>query len=213
MFLGYAAGVGKTYAMLIEARLRAGRGEDVVIGHLGPHTRPETMAFAKGMARVTPELIEYRGRHFPEIDTKAVIARRPQWVVVDELAHTNAPGTHYEKRWESVEEILNAGINVLSTLNVQHVESLNDYVYQVSGVRVTETVPDEVIAGADVVVVDADPDELIARVRRGAVVAHDEIGLALTHFFRKPVLVALRGRAFEIGGRGSEDSGQPKGRQ
>ena len=127
-----------------------------------------------------------------------MIARHPQWVVIDELAHTNVPGARHEKRWKSVEEILDAGIGVLSTLNVQHIASLNDYVYQVSGVRVHETVPDELVECAEVIVVDADPDELLARVRQGAVVPLDEVGQALQHFFRRPTLVALRERALAI---------------
>lgn len=198
VFLGYAAGVGKTYAMLVEARLRAGRGEDVVVGFLGPHLRTETRKLAEGMECIAPESVAYHGGEFAELDTDAVIARHPQWVVVDELAHSNIPGGRHEKRWQSVEEILDAGIGVLSTLNVQHVDSLNDYVYQVSGVRVAELVPDELIAQAEVVVVDTDPDDLLARVKRGAVVPDDEVGYALMHFFRKPTLVALRERTLAV---------------
>ncbi|HEY5541062.1 MAG TPA: hypothetical protein VIL41_06380 [Coriobacteriia bacterium] len=210
LFLGYAAGVGKTYAMLVEARLRIGRGEDVVIGYLGPHIRPDTKALADGIERVPPQLVALHGSEFPELDVEAVIARHPQWAVVDELAHTNTPGSLHEKRWESVEEILNAGIGVLSTLNVQHIESLNDYVFQVSGVRVTETVPDEVVGGAEVVVVDADPDELLVRVKRGSVVPLDEVGQALTHFFRKPTLTALRERALSVRTCKSRVAGGPR---
>ena len=198
VFLGYAPGVGKTFEMLVESRLRAARGEDVVVGALGPHVRPDTKALAAGLEHVAPQLVAYHGSEFAELDTDAVIDRHPTWVVVDELAHTNVPGGRQEKRWQSVDEILRAGIGVLSTMNVQHIESLKDYVYQVSGVRVAETVPDEVIQAADIVVVDADPDELLARVRRGSVVPPDEIGQALTHFFRKPTLVALRERALAV---------------
>lgn len=208
IFLGYAAGVGKTYAMLVEARLRASRGEDVVVGYLEPHIRPDTRAVADGLDHVEPRVIEYRGSEFTELDTDAVIARNPQWVLVDELAHTNVPGTAREKRWQSVQEILDAGIGVLSTLNVQHVESLNDYVYQVAGVRVAETIPDPVVSAAHVIVVDADPDELLARVRRGSVLTPSQVGQALTHFFRKPTLVALRAKALEIGGRESAVSSE-----
>lgn len=200
IFLGYAPGVGKTYAMLVEARLRAGRGEDVVVGHLGPHLRPDTEALAEGLERVASESIAYHGGQFGELATDAIIARRPQWVVVDELAHSNVPGGRHDKRWQSVDEILDAGIGVLSTINVQHLESLVDYVYQVSGVRVAETVPDSLLDAAQLVVIDADPDELLDRVKRGSVVAPDEIGQALTHFFRKSTLVALRERTLELGG-------------
>jgi len=209
VFLGYAPGVGKTFAMLVESRLRIGRGEDVVVGHLGPHTRAATRKVADRFEWIAPQMVAYRGIQFPELDIEAVIARCPEWVIVDELAHTNAPGTHHEKRWQSVEEILDAGIGVLSTLNVQHIESLNDYVYQVSGVRVAETVPDKVINGAELVVVDAEPDELLARVRRGQVVPRDEVGQALSHFFRKPTLVALRERALAFGAAASDDRRQP----
>ena len=198
IFLGYAAGVGKTFEMLVEARLRVARGEDVVVGVLGQHVRPDTKALAEGLECVAPRVVAYHGGEFLELDTDAVIARHPAWVLVDELAHTNVPGGRHEKRWQSVGEILDAGIGVLSTMNVQHIESLNDYVYQVSGVHVGETVPDEVVRAADVVVIDADPDELLARVRRGSVVPADEIGQALTHFFRKPTLVALRERALAV---------------
>lgn len=198
VFLGYAPGVGKTYAMLVEARLRAGRGEDVVVGFLGPHVRPETRQLSEGLGLIAPQLVDYHGATFFELDTEAIIARRPQWVAIDELAHANLPGLGYEKRWQSVQDILDAGIGVLSTLNVQHIASLNEYVYQVSGVRVAQTVPDELLESAEVIVVDADPDELLARVKRGAVVPPDEVGQALTHFFRKPTLVALRERALAV---------------
>lgn len=184
--------------MLVEARLRVNRGEDVVVGFLGPHVRPQTRALAEGMPRLAPAAIEYHGGEFSELDTDLVIARHPQWVIVDELAHSNVPGSHLAKRWQSVELILGASIGVLSTLNVQHIESLNDYVYQVSGVRVAETVPDEIVAAAEVVAVDAEPDVLLSRVKSGSVVPADEVAQALTHFFRKPTLVALRERALAV---------------
>ena len=169
IFLGYAAGVGKTYTMLAEAHRRGSRGEDIVIGFVETHGRKETAALVEGLERVPPKLIEYRGKEFKELDTDAVIARRPKWVLVDELAHTNMPGTRHEKRWQCVEEILDAGINVISTVNIQHLESLNDTVYNITGVRVRETVPDGVLDEADeVVLVDIPPDALINRLRRGA---------------------------------------------
>jgi len=206
VFLSYAAGVGKTYAMLTEARQRRGRGEDVVIGYLEPHIRPRTKALAKGLEIVPPRLIGYHGSEFTELDTSAVIARRPQWVLVDELAHTCVPGASHAKRWEAVEEILRSGVGVLSTLNVQHIQGINDYVFQYTGVRVAETVPDEVLGAAEVIVVDMDPDDLIKRVRRGAVLPQDEVGQALTHFFRKPALTALRAQAVAVGRRSSPRS-------
>jgi two-component system sensor histidine kinase KdpD len=199
IFLGYAAGVGKTYAMLVEARLRADRGEDVVIGYLGPHVRRETRELAVAMDQISPARIAYHGSEFGEVDVEAVFDRNPQWVVIDELAHSNTPGSRNEKRWQSVEAILDAGVGVLSTVNVQHIQSLNDFVYQVSGVRVAETIPDEAIEAAEVVIVDTDPNVLLARVKRGLVVPPDEVGQALTHFFRKPTLDALRARSLSVG--------------
>jgi two-component system sensor histidine kinase KdpD len=184
--------------MLVEARLRANRGEDVVIGLLGPHVRPDTRALAEGMVHLAPARIAYHGSEFGELDVEAAIARRPDWVVVDELAHSNTPGSHDEKRWQSIERLLDAGINVLSTVNVQHIESLNDHVYQVSGVRVVETVPDHVIEAAEVVLVDTEPDVLLSRVKQGMIVPRDEVFQALTHFFRKPTLMALRERASAV---------------
>jgi two-component system, OmpR family, sensor histidine kinase KdpD len=200
--LGYAAGVGKTYAMLVEARHRISRGQDVVIGLIEPHVRPETAALAQGIEVTPTRRIKYHDAVFEEPDAEAVIARSPQWVLVDELAHTNVPGCRHEKRWETVEEILGNGISVVSTVNVQHVESLNDTVFQITGVRVTETVPNCVIERADdIVLVDVSPDELLERLKRGQVVQRDEVSEALTHFFRRTVLVALREQALEIAAR------------
>ena len=199
IYLGYAPGVGKTHAMLVEARRRKSLGEDVVIGYIEPHTRPDTMALVHDFESVAPRVIVYRGNAFTELDADAIIARRPGLALIDELAHANVPGSAHEKRWQSVEEILEAGIDVFSTLNVQHLDSMSDFVYQVSGIRVAETVPRAVLDGAEVVVVDADPDELLDRVRQGSVLAPDEVGIALTHFFRRPTLVALRQQALGFG--------------
>jgi two-component system sensor histidine kinase KdpD len=193
IFLGYASGVGKTYTMLSEARRRASRGEDLVIGFVEPHRRPETIALKEGLEQVPTKKIEYRGAVFEELDTDAVIARHPEWVLVDELAHTNIPGTRHEKRWQSVEEILGAGISVISTVNVQHVESLNDTVCQITGVCVRETVPDRVVDEADeVVLVDITPQALINRLNRGVIYDAEKVPRALANFFRKGNLVALR---------------------
>lgn len=193
IFLGYAPGVGKTYTMLAEAQRRASRGEDLVIGFVEPHRRPETIALMAGLESIATKKIEYRGTIFEELDTDAVIARRPRWVLVDELAHTNVPGTRHEKRWESVEEILDAGINVISTLNVQHLESLNDVISQITGVCVRETIPDRVFDEADeVVLVDVTPEALVNRLKRGVVYTEENVDQALQHFFRKGNLVALR---------------------
>jgi len=193
IFLGYAAGVGKTYTMLSEARRRVSRGEDVVIGFVEPHKRPETIALTEGLERVETKKVDYRGSVFEELDTDAVIARRPEWVLVDELAHTNVPGTRHEKRWQSVDEILGAGINVISTVNVQHFESLNDTVGQITKVSIRETVPDRILDEADeVVLVDITPDALINRIKRGVVYEEAKVPQALSHFFRRGNLVALR---------------------
>lgn len=193
IFLGYAAGVGKTYEMLDEAHRRRSRGEDIVIGYVEPHLRPDTMALTEGLPLIPPKVIMYHGATFTELDTDAVLAAHPANVLIDELAHTNVPGTRHQKRWQSVEEILDAGINVLSTVNVQHLESLNDTVGQITGVCVRETLPDKVLDEADEVeLVDLPPDALLNRLKRGAVYPPEKIDQALSNFFRRGNLVALR---------------------
>jgi len=193
IFLGYAPGVGKTFTMLSEAQRRHARGEDVVIGFVEPHKRPETIALMDGLDAIPTKKIEYRGTVLEEMDTAAIIARHPQWVLVDELAHTNAPGAAHEKRWQSVDEILDAGINVISTVNVQHFESLNDTVAQITGVQVRETVPDRLLDEADeVVLVDITPEALVNRLNRGVIYAPEKVPTALANFFRRGNLVALR---------------------
>lgn len=193
IFLGYAPGVGKTYTMLSEAQRRHARGENIAIGFVEPHKRPETIALMAGLERVPTKKIEYRGAVLEEMDTAAIIARHPQWVLVDELAHTNAPGAAHKKRWQSVEEILDAGINVISTVNVQHFESLNDTVAQITGVTVRETVPDRLLDEADeVVLVDITPEALVNRLNRGVIYVPEKVPQALANFFRRGNLVALR---------------------
>jgi two-component system sensor histidine kinase KdpD len=194
IFLGALAGVGKTYRMLSEAHRRVERnGEDVVIGLVETHGRPATAALVTGLEQVPMEAIEYRGRIFYELDTDAVIVRHPEWVLVDELAHTNIPGTRHEKRWQSVEEIRDAGIGVISTLNIQHLESLNDAVYEITGVRVRETIPDAIVDTADEVELeDLTPDAVINRLKRGDIYHGEKIPQALASFFRKGNIVALR---------------------
>lgn len=193
VFIGYAPGVGKTYTMLSEAHRRAARGEDVVIGFVEPHDRKETSDLAVGLEQVPLKIIVYRGKRFEELDTAAVIARAPEWVLVDELAHTNVPGTTHEKRWQSVEEILAAGINVITTVNVQHLESLNDTVFQITAVRVQETVPDSVVDHAEeIVLVDLTTTALLNRLHRGVVYDLEKIPGALQNFFKRGNLVALR---------------------
>jgi two-component system sensor histidine kinase KdpD len=193
IFLGYAPGVGKTYTMLSEAQRRHARGEDVVVGFVEPHRRPETIALLEGLEKVPTKKFDYRGTTLEEMDTAAIIARHPEWVLVDELAHTNAPGAKHEKRWQAVDELLEAGINVISTVNVQHFESLNDVVAQITGVRVRETVPDRILDDADEVeLVDITPQALVNRLNRGVIYDPAKVPQALANFFRKGNLVALR---------------------
>ncbi|MCX6363292.1 MAG: universal stress protein [Actinobacteria bacterium] len=193
VFLGYAPGVGKTFSMLAEAHRRVSRGEDLVIGFVETHGRRETAELVEGLEQVPLKRLEYRGKSFEELDTAAVIARRPEWVLIDEMAHTNVPGTTHEKRWQSVEEILTAGISVITTINVQHFESLNDTVLEITGVRVQETLPDAVLDQAEeVVLVDLTTSALLNRLKRGVVYDLDKIPGALANFFKRENLVALR---------------------
>jgi two-component system sensor histidine kinase KdpD len=193
VFLGYAPGVGKTFSMLSEAHRRAQRGEDIVIGFVEPHDRQETTELTQGLEQISLKTIEYRGKVFEELDTAAVLARHPEWVLIDEMAHTNVPGTTHEKRWQSVEEILAAGISVITTVNIQHFQSLNDTVFEITGVRVQETLPDAVLDEADeVVLVDLTTNALLNRLKRGVVYDLDKIPGALANFFKRDNLVALR---------------------
>ena len=163
VFIGMAPGVGKTYRMLQEGRGEADNGRDVAIGYLESHGRAETLAQAEGLELIPRRLVDYRGRTLEEMDLPAVIARRPELCLIDELAHTNAPGVEHEKRFEDVRDVLEAGIDVFSTVNVQHLESLNDQVEQLTGAHVRETIPDEVLSAADeVVLIDLTPEALIA---------------------------------------------------
>ena len=193
IFLGFAAGVGKTFEMLAEANRRRERGSDVVVGYLETHGRKGTEAQVGDLPFVPRAKVEYRGATFEEMDTDAIIARHPHTVLVDELAHTNVPGSVREKRWQDVELILKAGINVLSTLNVQHLESLNDSVYAATGVRVKETVPDHVVRDADeVVMMDITPRALINRLERGDIYKPEKVEQAKGNWFREGNLAALR---------------------
>ena len=169
VFLGAAPGVGKTYEMLTEAAARRENGVDVVVGVVESHSRAETRAKLTGFEVIPRKSIAYQGHVLDEMDIDAILARRPALVLVDELAHTNAPGSRHDKRYQDVEELLDAGIDVYSTLNVQHLESLNDQVAAFTKVRVRETLPDRVIENADLEVVDLPPDELIERLNQGKV--------------------------------------------
>jgi two-component system sensor histidine kinase KdpD len=193
IFLGYAAGVGKTYQMLTEARELKEQGVDIVVAYFEPHGRKDTMALVAGLEVIPRRTVEYKGSQLEEMDTDAVLRRRPQIAVVDEFPHTNVPGSPRVKRWEDVHVLLDAGIDVLTTMNVQHVESLNDQIWQSTGVRVRETVPDWVVKQADdVVMVDLTPRALLNRLERGVVYPPDRARAALQNFFREPTLVALR---------------------
>src|SRR5690242_7882295 len=187
--LGAAPGVGKTYAMLCEARRRAGRGTDVVVGLAETHGRARTAELLDGL-----EVLPRRPTRFDgELDVEAVLARRPEVVLVDELAHTNAPGSQNAKRWQDIEEILAAGIDVQSTVNVQHLESLNDVVEKITGVRQRETVPDGFVRRADQIeLVDITPEALRRRLAHGNVYAAEKVDAALANYFRVGNLIALR---------------------
>lgn len=192
VFLGAAPGVGKTFEMLTEAMGRKRDGTDVVIGIVETHGRAETEALVHGLEVTPRHSVDYQGRALTEMDIDAILARRPELVLVDELAHTNAPGSRHDKRYQDVEELLAAGIDVYSTVNVQHLESLNDVVASFTKVRVRETLPDRVIENADIQVVDIPPDELIERLKLGKVYVPEEATRALGNFFAKSNLTALR---------------------
>ena len=193
IYLGAAPGVGKTYAMLSEGHRRAARGTDVVIAYVEHHARPNTMAMAVGLEAVPRAVVVHRDRPFEEMDLAAVLARKPQVALVDELAHTNVPGSTHEKRWQDVEALLDAGIDVISTVNVQHLESLNDVVERITGVTQRETVPDHVVRGAEQVeLVDMTPEALRRRMAHGNIYGPDKVDDALTNYFRVGNLTALR---------------------
>jgi two-component system, OmpR family, sensor histidine kinase KdpD len=193
IFLGYAAGVGKTFRMLEEGHELVRQGADVVIGYFEPHGRQDTIDKAGGLETVPRRRIIYRGHSFEEMDTAAILARHPEICLVDELAHTNVPGSERQKRWEDVMGLLEAGIDVLTTLNIQHLESLNDHVFQVTGIRVRETLPDWIVTQADeVVMVDVTVEALLNRLRRGAVYDQEKAQKALKNFFKESTLAGLR---------------------
>ncbi|HEY1220344.1 MAG: histidine kinase [Bryobacteraceae bacterium] len=193
VYLGYAAGVGKTYRMLEEAQALKRAGVDIVVGYFEPHGRKETIAITEGLEFVPRRVIPYNNAAFEEMDTDAILRRRPAVAIVDEFAHTNVPGSQRLKRWEDVHALLDAGIDVIATMNVQHLESLNDQVWHVTGVRVRETLPDWVIDDADeVVFVDLTPQALRNRLERGVVYTPDKAQKAMDNFFTETNLSALR---------------------
>jgi two-component system, OmpR family, sensor histidine kinase KdpD len=193
IYLGSAAGVGKTYAMLGEGHRRAERGTDVVVGFVEAHGRPHTAAQVEGLEAIPRKRMAYRGTSFEEMDIDAVLARHPQVALVDEFAHTNVPGSRNEKRWQDVEELLEAGIDVISNVNIQHLASLNDVVEKITGVPQRETVPDAIVRAADQVeLVDQTPEALRRRMAHGNIYPAEKIDAALTHYFRAGNLAALR---------------------
>jgi len=193
VYLGYAAGVGKTFQMLADGQAGAQRGLDVVLVYFEPHARPDTIAQVQGLEILPHRKIEYRGRTFEEMDTEAILRRKPQIALVDELAHLNIPGSERTKRWEDVQLLLHAGIEVWTTMNVQHIESLNDQIWRITGVQVRETVPDWVIRqAAEIVAVDVTPEALLNRLKRGAIYKPEMVGKALGGFFKGSNLGALR---------------------
>lgn len=193
LFLGYAAGVGKTYRMLEEAQHLKRQGKDIVIGYFEPHGRKDTIEKTVGLEIIPTKKINYRGVTLQEMDTDAIVSRHPEICVVDELAHTNVPGSQHAKRWEDVLALLDAGIDVMTNMNIQHLESLNDKVFQISGVRVRETVPDWMVKSAtEVVMVDATTEALLNRLKRGVIYAPEQARRALENFFKESTLVSLR---------------------
>ncbi|MGA2482024.1 MAG: histidine kinase [Candidatus Acidiferrales bacterium] len=193
MYLGYAAGVGKTYTMLEEALELKHQGMDVVVGYFEPHGRKDTIAKVVGLELIARRKMQYKTATFEEMDTDAILQRHPQVCIVDEFAHTNVPGSERTKRWQDVQILLDAGIDVLTTMNVQHLESLNDQIWQITGVRVRETVPDWVVQEAEeVIMTDLTPRALLNRLERGVIYAPDKARRAMENFFRESNLVALR---------------------
>lgn len=192
VFLGYAPGVGKTYTMLNEAHRRFKRGEDVVIGYFESHGRQDTIDQLKDLPQIPLKNIIYNNITLKEMNLEEIIKRKPQLVIVDELAHTNAPSSKNKKRFEDVLEILDYGINVYTTINLQHLESLNDVVKQITGINVNETIPDIILEDSEVVVIDITPDALRNRLQRGNIYKKPLIERSLNNFFRKGNLTALR---------------------
>jgi two-component system sensor histidine kinase KdpD len=218
VFLGMAAGVGKTFRMLVDGHTEQEAGRDVVIGLLETHRRVDTAKLAEGLPILPRRRVEYRGTMLEEMDLPGILLRAPELCLIDELAHTNVPGVEHRKRYEDVEDVLASGIDVLSTVNVQHLESLNDQVSELSGIRVRETIPDEVLGRADeIVLVDLTPEELLDRLRAGKVYPAERIDAALNNFFRIENLqalreVALRQVAEEVGHKRLITSDQPRSR-
>ncbi len=211
LYLGFAAGVGKTYRMLEEAHALRRRGVDVVLALIEPHGRAETAALIEGLEVIPRRKVEYRGVTVDEMDLDAVLARKPEIAIVDELPHTNAPGSRHPKRFLDALELMDAGINVIAAMNVQHLESLNDLVHRVTGVRVRETVPDSFLKAADQVVnLDLPAEDLLDRLQAGQIYAPDTVAWARQHFFRDANLATLRELSLREVAESVERAGAPK---
>lgn len=193
IYIGMAAGVGKTYKMLLDTNALISSGVDVAVGYIETHGRPETERLLRAIPLLARKKIYYKGKEFEEMNLDAILQRRPEVVVVDELAHTNAPGSKNEKRYQDVQDIINEGISVITAVNIQHIESLNSIIEEFTGVKVSETIPDSIINSADEVVnIDITVDELIERLEAGKIYKHDKIVTALGNFFKKDNLLQLR---------------------
>src|SRR5271163_2596776 len=193
IYIGMSAGVGKTYRMLQEAQVLYKNEVDIQIGYVETHNRQETCDLLVGLPVIPRRKLFYKGKELEEMDVQAIINLHPEVVIVDELAHTNIEGSKNEKRWQDVMDILDAGINVISAVNIQHIESLNEEIKNITGIEVTERVPDSVLEGADEVVnIDLTADELVARLKEGKIYAADKIGIALSNFFQPEKILQLR---------------------
>ncbi len=198
IFLGAAPGVGKTYSMLQEAHARKGEGVDIIVGIAETHGRQETAQFLKDIEILPKQNITYKGQVLQEFDLDGAIKRNPALILVDEMAHTNAPTCRHTKRWQDIEELLNRGIDVYTTLNIQHLESLNDVIQQITGIKVRETMPDSMLEQAEIELVDLPPDDLLKRLEEGKIYFKEQAKLALKNFFKKSNLTALRELALRI---------------
>jgi two-component system, OmpR family, sensor histidine kinase KdpD len=193
IFFGYAAGVGKTYAMLDAARSQVVEGMDVVVGCVETLGCAETDRLLNGLQVLTPRTVTDQGKTYNEFDLDAALARNPVLILIDELAHSNMPGSRHTKRWQDVRELLEAGINVYASLNVQHLESLKDLIFRITGIGIQDTIPDSVVEQADELeLIDLAPDDLLQRLREGKVCISEDTSHAISHFFRKENLIALR---------------------
>ncbi|MGC8966555.1 MAG: histidine kinase [Caldimicrobium sp.] len=199
VYLGYAPGVGKTYSMLYDAHLLKEEGTDIVVGYAETHGRPETEALLRGLEIIEPLYFEYKGLKLKEVNYQKIIERKPQIVIIDELPHTNPPGFPEEKRYQSINKVLDAGIDVYTAMNIQHLESLKDIIYQITGVDVKETVPDPFVKSAkEIKLIDLPPKELLKRLKEGKVFVKDMAEEAIVRFFRISNLIALRTLALKV---------------